>query len=352
MLARPLSSSILVVLTLLGAPVCASTQPEPPTSEQPTTFVEQQNTMNERRTPGPPVDGINYWAEPTQSVDEFLAEARAAGIDAKRKVEVSTIQELIAALASETVIVLRPGRYVFEDSNVLGAEHERAGLPDWSSLSPHYDGGEIHDLHDLALVSLGPDPAVIIQPDSYAPALAFRNVEDLALYNLTIGHRPEQGWCRGGVVRVVEGKNVLIAGSTLFGSGTEGLSLVTVDGLKIRDSVITDCTEQFSSISNSRDVIYERVEIAGNRGDLLRGFAVYRSTLTLVDSVIADNKPMSWEGSPNNSYDLLFAVDIDYDWGSIHVDNPRPLDPPVETKVVLERTSIDGELIDRTLVGL
>lgn len=349
MLARPLS----IVFTLLGAPVCVSAQLEQPTPEQPTTFVEQQNTTVERRTPGPPIDGISYWAEPTQSVDEFLAEARAAGVDAKRQVEVSTIQELIAALASETVIVLRPGRYVFEDSNVLGDERERAALPDWSSLSPHYDGGEIHDLHDLALVSLGPDSAVIIQPDSYAPALAFRNVEDLALYNLTIGHRPEQGWCRGGVVRVLESKNVLIAGSTLFGSGTEGLSLVTVDGLKIRDSVITDCSEQFSTISNSRDVVYERVEIAGNRGELLRGFAVYRSTLTLVDSVLVDNKPMTWEGNPHNSYDLLFTLDIDYDWGQIHVDNPRPLDPPrTSSEVVLQRTTIDGELIDRTLVGL
>src|SRR5690606_18087087 len=201
---------------------------------------------------------------PTQTADQCLAAARAAGVDVNKVVEVATITELLAALKPDTAFLLRPGRYVFEDSNLLAEDHERAALPDWSSLSPHYDNGLIHDLHDLALISLGPEPAVIIQPDSYAPALRFRNVEDLALCNLVIGHRPEQGWCQGGVVRIIEGRNVQIAGSTLFGSGTEGLSLVTVDGLTLRDSVITDCSEQFSTISNSRDIVYERVEIAGN----------------------------------------------------------------------------------------
>lgn len=153
---------------------------------------------------------------------------------------------------------------------------------------------------------------------------------------------------------MVEGRNVQIAGSTLFGSGTEELSLVTADGLTLRDSVITDCTEQFSTISNSRDVIYERVEIVGNHGDLLRGFAVYRSTLTLIDSVIADNHPLSWahgeERGPNDSYDLLFAIDIDFDFGTWFVDNPRPVEPGRQaSEVVLRRTSVDGEIVDRTL---
>lgn len=357
MLVRPLVLSISSLLMLLGPRACASERPdqeseqEPQQPEQkPAAFVERDNAEVAQPPGGPPVDGLNYWAQPTQTADEFLAEARAAGIDAKRQVEVSNIEELIAALGSETVILLRPGRYVFEDSNLLGEERERAALPDWSSLSPHYDGGEIHDLHDLALVSLGPGPALIIQPDSYAPALSFRNVEDLALYNLAIGHRPEQGWCVGGVIRVIEGKNVLIAGSTLFGSGTEGLSLVTVDTLTLRDSVITDCSEQFSTISNSRNVVYERVEIAGNTGDLLRGFAIYKSTVTLVDSVIGDNKTLNWEGDERNSYDMLFAVDVGFDWGTWFVDSPRALEPErSKSEVVLQRTSVDGVLVNRTL---
>jgi hypothetical protein len=345
--------SLLLGLSTLVLSACASTPPPDPgqqPEQPPAAFVEQQ--IPEARSPShaAPIEGIGYWARPTQTADDCLTDALSAGIDARRRVEVSTMPELLAALGSETVILLRPGRYVFEDSDVLGHADEREPLADWSSLSPHFSDGEIHDLHDLALISLGPEPAVIIQPDSYAPALSFRNVENLGLYNLVIGHRPDQGWCQGGVVRIVEGRNVRIAGSTLFGSGTEGLSLVTVNGLTLRDSVITDCSEQFSTISNSRDVIYERVEIAGNHGDLLRGFAIYRSTVTLVDSAIGDNHPLAWDGPSAGSYGLLFAIDGDFDWGGWFVDSPRALEPGRRaSEVLLQRSSVDGELVDRAL---
>jgi hypothetical protein len=276
-----------------------------------------------------PIRPLRYKARPSMSVDECLAEAKAAGIDVERRVEVSSLTQLIAALGSATVILLRPGNYVFQDSNKLGEERERAVLPDWSSLSAHYEAGVIHDLHDLVLISLGPEPAVIIQPDGYAPALSFRNVEDLALYNLTIGHRPEQGWCAGGVIEIEKGRNVIVAESTLFGSGTEGLTLDTVDGLTLRDSVITDCSEQFSTIADSRNVIYERVEIVGNREELLRGFLIYRSSVTLVDSVIGDNHPLVWENGDSWMYGVLFAID--------------------GGEVVLKQTVVNGEVVNRTL---
>jgi hypothetical protein len=319
-------SRVLLIASVTVQLGCANTRPEQQEPEQqqaqPVTFVEQENREGQSAYVAAPIEGIEYWARPTQTADECLAEARAAGIDAKRRVEVSTMTELLAALGSETAILLRPGRYVFEDSRV------------------------IHDLHDLALISLGPEPAVIIQPDSYAPVLSFRNVENLALYNLVLGHRPEQGWCMGGVVQIIEGRNVIIAGSTLFGSGTEGLSLVTVDGLTLRDSVITDCTEQFSTLSHSRNVVFERVEIAGNRGDLLRGFAIYRSIFEIRDSVIGNNHPLSWDGGDSS----LFAIDGDYDRGQWFVDNPRALEPERQkSEVKLRETSVDGELVNRSL---
>jgi hypothetical protein len=350
MVAPRAGCSSTLILCALVLPACPSpvVPASPEAAALPPTFVEQQSPIAARPSGVAPVEGLEVWARPTLSAEQFLAEARDAGVLAQRIVEVSTMTELLAALGPETVILLRPGRYVFEDSSLLGDDFERAELPDWSGLSPHYDGHALHDLHDLALVGVGPAPAVIIQPDTYAPALSFRNVRDVALYNLAIGHRPEQGWCQGGVIRVVEGQNLLIVGATLFGSGTEGLSLVSVDGLKLRDSVITDCSEQFSTISNSRDVVYERVEIAGNRGDLLRGFAIYRSTVTLVDSIIADNHPLAWSGA--DSYGLLFAIDGEFDWGSWFVDSPRALEPERRaSEVVLRGTSVDGVLVERTL---
>ncbi len=345
-------ASCVAALLLGSALACARTPPAelPAREPPPPTFVERETAEPARPSGAAPVEGLSYWARPTLSADEFLAQAEAAGLDAPRRVEVRTTAELIAALAPNTAILLHPGRYVFDDSNLLGDERERAALPDYAGLSPHYDGAAIHDVHDLALVGLGPEPAVIVQPDSYAPALSLRGVADLAIYNLAIGHRPEQGWCMGGVIRVIEGQNLLIAGATLFGSGTEGLSLVGVDGLTLRDSVITDCSEQFSTISNSRDVVYERVEIAGNYAELLRGFAIYRSTVRLVDSNIHDNHALSWSGAGDSSYGLLFAIDGDYDWGEWFVERPRAVEPGrTRSEVVLRDTLVEGERLDREL---
>jgi hypothetical protein len=339
MLARTLLLSVSSIVALLGAPVCASAPVGQPESEQPEqsapVVVEQQETelpdMTLRpSTEAPPVAGLRYWARPMQTPEHWLAEARAAGIDAKRVVVVSSTAELLAALASETAIVLRAGHYVLD-----------------------YNGAELHDLHDLALISLGPEPAVIMQSDCSGAALSFHNVEDLGLYNLAIGHQDEEEYCEGDVLRVVEGRNVLVAGTTLF-RGSEGLVLVTVDGLSLRDSVITDCRQQFSTISSSREVLYERVEIAGNLEVLLRGFAISRSSVTLVDSTIADNYPLAWprpeHRSGVNHLALLFAIDPEGDWGRRFVSSPRALEPDRQRSVVrLQATSVDGELVDKAL---
>lgn len=296
----------------------------------------------------PPVEGLEHWAKASLTTEAFLAQAKEAGLRIEHVVEVSSITELLGALADNTAIVLAPGRHVFEDSDRLAEPEVKAKLPDWSKLSAHYDGGEIHDLHDLAIIGPGPGPTVILQADGYAHALSFRNVNGLALHNLTLGHHPDQGWCRGGVVKVIESSNVLVSESTLFGSGTEGLTLITVDGLRIVDSVITNSSQQFSTISQSRGISYERVRVMGNHSDLLRGFAIHMSEVSIADSTIADNKPLSWESG--GSYDVLFYIDRDYDMGRWFVDEPRALEPErTRSEVRLRNTTVDGERVTREL---
>ncbi|NVB39590.1 hypothetical protein G6O69_17240 [Pseudenhygromyxa sp. WMMC2535] len=325
---------------------CSRTKPagesEPPprspaSGAPPAAFVEAEVTPD----PGmlaagsPPVEGLRYWARPVTTPEEFMEEAAGAGIELMRAVEVFETRELLAAIAPNTMILLHPGRYEITESE--GPGH---GLD-----SAYYDGESIHDVHDLALIGVGPGSTALIQADSYASVLSFTNVENLALFNLTIGHRPEYGWCMGDVVRIIDGRNVLIAGTTLFGSGTEGLSLVSVDGLRLHDSVITDCSEQFSTISNSRDVVYEDVDIAGNDSELLRGFGVYHSTLRLRGVHVFDNHELAWEGDWG-----MFTVDGSYDPGRLYIDPPTILEPGrTVSEIVLENTVIDGETYNRAL---
>jgi len=341
---------LVPLLVLAGCWACHRPPPaEPqPARPQPSDVPTSASASPDPPASTPPIDGLEHWATVSLTPEAFLAQARESGLRIDRVVEVSSLPDLLAALADGTAILLAPGRYVLEDSALLAEPEERARLPDWSKLSEHYDDGEIHDLHDLAIVGTGPGPTVIIQPDAYAHVLAFRNVRGLALHGLTLGHRPDRGWCRGGVVRVVESSNVLVSESTLFGSGTEGLTLITVDGLRMQDGVITDCSQSFSTISNSRGISYERVRVVGNRGDLLRGFAIHHSEVSLSNCTIADNQPLAWEG--DSSYGLLFHVDGDYDIARWFVDQPRALEPErTRSEVHLHNTMVDGERIMRSL---
>lgn len=296
---------------------------------------------------GAPIDGIRYWA-PLGSLDGFLGELRASGFPVPaRRVEVSTMKELIQAVASDTLIVVKPGTYRFEDSNLLGGQGEEGedvpAMPDWSSLSPHYVDGRFRGVKNLLIVNGGSEPVRIVQPDGYAPAFHLEQVENVALYGLTLGHRPEKGFCMGDVLRVVEAKNVVVSHSTLFGSGTEGLTAITVDGLRLVDSVITDCTQGYTTLSNSRRLVFERVKVAGNRDSLLRGFAIYRSEVTMRGTVIEDNTALTHSADPSMSYLRLFSVDGDFDQGKWHVDAPRALDPErTESTVRLEGVTVDG----------
>ncbi len=331
-----------------AAPPTAVPSEGPWTTTQPPRPFDETLDVRHRRLTTPPVEGLEYWADAPLTTESVLARAEAFGIDIEHTVEVDSIPALLRALAPNTAIVLTPGRHEFRDSHILAPPEVKAKLPEWSTLSPYYDFGEIHDLHDLLILGPGPSPTVILQSDGYAHALSFRQVNGLGLHNLTIGHHPDQGWCKGGVVKIVQGTDVLITDSTLFGSGTEGLSLVTVDGLRFQDSVITNSSEQFSTISQSRRVFFERVRIVGNTSDLLRGFAIYHSMFTMSDSTIADNKPLSWSSA--DSYGLLFAIDGTFDWGSWFVDRPKVLEPERQrSEVTLHNTTIDGERHDERL---
>jgi hypothetical protein len=302
----------------------------------------------------PPVEDILYWAKPDGDVDGFVDQARAAGIAPRRRVKVSTTRELLAALRSNTMIVLAPGRYVFNDSDKLAdltdRKERRPGLEDYTGLSAHYDDGTIHDLRNVAFVSAGPEPAVLVQRDSYAPALSFAQIDGLGLYNLVIGHRTDPGECLGNVLQIVHSRNVLVVGSTLFGSGTEGLSLVGVAEMTLRDSVITDSNQQISTISGSTGVRYERVHIAGNANDdeLMLGLAINRSQVHLSETRIEDNGPLGERIS--DSYGEWFVVDGSFDFAEWYVDDPQPSDPNrTVSTVTLDRVWLDGELLTEAL---
>lgn len=162
---------------------------------------------------------------------------------------VTNITEFIQALGNNTVIIVDSGKYVFTDSHILGSEEDKSNLDRFDTLSEHYDDTYIHDLDNLVILGTDKSPPVFLQPDDYNHVMKFRNIRNLYMQNLKLGHL-YGGYCVGGVILIHNGENVTLDHMELFGSGTEGLSLIDVINFTVSNSLITKSTEQLSTFSN------------------------------------------------------------------------------------------------------
>lgn len=312
------------------APAPAITQKPPPTSAGPMPALQ----------PGAPVEGIHYWAEPGE-LEDFLA---YRGPDRPTKtVEVADVKGLLAALADDTLILLAPGRYTLLDADPLDNLTDEA---DWDGLSEHYDGGRIHGLKNVVIAAATQEPTVILQPHSYASVLWFDDVEEVGLFGLTLGHRPDLGSCQGDVLRITHSQDLAVAHTTLFGSGTQGVVTVDVDGFRLWSSVITDSSEQFASFGRSRRVQLSGVDIKGNTGQLLRGFTIHRSEVHLNNVSISNNHELSHTQAPK-SYGQLFSVDGSYGVAEFYqIGSPWRTDFPEQSSLELEFVDFDSRSIE------
>jgi polygalacturonase len=78
---------------------------------------------------------------------------------------------------------------------------------------------------NLNNVEFRAEKARLLTKPRYAWVINFVDGEKIAIENVVLGHT-EEGYCRGGVLRFENCKDVLVADTDLFGSGTYGLELV------------------------------------------------------------------------------------------------------------------------------
>lgn len=262
----------------------------------------------------------------------------AARLPAKR-IEVSTVHELIKALGSNRTIVVKPGVYVWRDGDVLGYAKPAES---YDKLSKHWRDGTIVGVDNLAIVGEGTGPR-ILQPDSYDHVLAFQNVTGLTLYNLVLGHHVDRGWCAGGVLRIIGARDVVIDGLEMFGSGTEGLTLTNVEDLEVRKSVVWGCSEQLSTVFDSKNVAITDTIFRDNGPELLRGFNLARTDLKL-DRVTIQNNLC---GSSMDGYGTLFSDGSGYPalpGVADHGEAKIKVTPPTEASVeVVDSTIVDNK---------
>ena len=175
----------------------------------------------------------------------------------QKQVHVSTADEFLAALDSDTCIIL--------DTELLdlatATEYPEAEKSTRDAIYPNniqegytnhyywennYDGPSlvISDLHNLTIMAEGTDRKAhtISATPRYAYVLTFENCSAITISGFTAGHTKEPGLCVGGVVAFRNCENTLVDNCGLFGCGTVGVYGESSRNMQVVGSEIYECS--------------------------------------------------------------------------------------------------------------
>lgn len=166
-------------------------------------------------------------------------DAREVVITRTAYVQVSNVAELVDAIAPYTTIGLAPGTYNLSDLD------ETEITNPYVTASEAFDGNE-YIISGISALTLCPESegdavSIVVEP-RYACVLTFSGCADVALYDLTVGHTKEEGYCTGAVLNFVNTLGATVEGCDLYGCGTYGITADTSMLLLVADTTIHDCT--------------------------------------------------------------------------------------------------------------
>ena len=244
------------------------------------------------------------------------------------EVTVDSVDGLLNALASHTVIFLKSGVYDLSTARTYGQDMDVTPYT-WRET---YDGYELvlRDLEDLVIAGLpGEEGAeiVISAVPRYANVLHFERCRDLTLSAFTAGHTVEPGQCAGGVLYFDSCRSVQVTGCRLYGCGILGIQAVNCEMLRADLCAIYDCSNGAVAAEACRDLrlvdcdVYHCGLKSGMANALFdvrtsTGFAVVDSdlhdnnALCLLRSTSADEVYLLGTDVHDNQFDTCFAYNL------------------------------------------
>ena len=165
-------------------------------------------------------------------------------------IHVSNVDELLAAIAPNTVICLDEGEYDLStafDYGLPGGTYYK-----WEI---EFDGPQliIEGVDRLSIIGAGADRTTLFAVPRYANVLTFSNCSNICVEGLTAGHTTEPGYCTGGVLCLSDCTDTVIKGCDLFGCGIMGIQAFNCERLDVSDTVIRECSEGAVQITNCAD---------------------------------------------------------------------------------------------------
>ena len=174
------------------------------------------------------------------------------------EVHAATVDELLAAIAPDTVIYLEPGVYALSEASDYGGSGS-----DWYSWEEDYDGYSltIQNVKNLSIVGAGKDDTVLLAEPRYACVLRFRECESILLSGFTAGHSEAPGYCTGNVLDLYTCTGVTVSDCGLFGCGVIGVYAVNCEDLQLRQTEIYECAYAGADLTTCWNVFFEGCSI-------------------------------------------------------------------------------------------
>ena len=180
--------------------------------------------------------------------------------DIQTEVTVSTPDEFIAALGSNTKILLQPGVY-----NLSTVKQEQSSNYQvfWAE---QFDGNELclSGIQNLTIEGIGDKPSEIIIEPRYAYVLNFMDSSGITITNIKAGHT-DAGSCEGGVFSFTDCSDIFIDNTHMYGCGTVGLNLENVIDMTVIDSSIYECTYYIMTVEDCEDIYFENCVFRDNQ---------------------------------------------------------------------------------------
>ncbi len=262
------------------------------------------------------VIGVRTRLNRTAPADEIAVSQPTAPVNMTNTVTVSTVDELLAALAPDTRIVLADGTYNLTEASDYGTEGKEYYT--WEDRSDNWFREPEENSFELTLRNLenccitGSRNAEIVTVPRTAAVIYAHNCPGLVLSGFTAGHTVMADPCEGEVIRLVECADAWVENCSLYGCGTWGVSAVDCDNLTVTGSDIHECSSGGVSFAHCRNTLMS--------GCTLRSCGYRDNAFSIV--YIYDCKDVRITGCDvyENRTDVLFNLygdDVKYGMGDV-----------------------------------
>ena len=204
--------------------------------------------------------------------------------DGRTVIEVTTVDELLAAIAPDTVIELTGQRYMLTEASDYGTG-SGSGYYRWDTG----DGAElvIENVTGLTIRAANRDTCIVTEP-RWVNVLHFIGCEDITLEGFTAGHT-DGAYCSGGVLCFENTKGVTVDGCSLYGCGTEGVTTYSCEDVAVTGSEIWNCSQGAAFIYDSKNVSFDNCDFHGITAELGMFRTIDSDKFALLNSTIRDS---------------------------------------------------------------